>query len=227
MFIGHFALALGAKKYAPQASLGILFLACQLADIIWPNLVLLGIETLRVEPGITVMTPLEFVHYPYSHSLIAILLWSAVFAVLYWLLTRSGTKAAIVIGTLVLSHWILDVITHRPDMPITLSDSPRIGLGLWNSLGLAVSVELLLFAAGVWLYVRHTRALDRIGSIGFWSLVAFLVVIYAGNLLGPPPPSATAVAWSAQALWLVIAWGFWVDRHRLGRPPQAMANARG
>jgi hypothetical protein len=220
LFIGHFALALGAKKYAPQVSLGILFLACQLADLIWPNLVLLGIETLQVVPGITVITPLDFVHYPYSHSLIAILLWSAVFAVFYWLLNRSGTKAAIIIGMLVLSHWVLDVITHRPDMPITFSDSSRIGLGLWNNFGLAVSLELLLFAAGVWLYVRHTEASDRIGSIGFWSLIAFLVVIYAGSLFGPPPPSATTVAWSAQAVWLVIAWGFWVDRHRLGRSVQ-------
>lgn len=220
MFIGHFALALGAKKYAPQVSLGVLFLACQLADIIWPNLVLLGLETLRIEPGITVMTPLNFEHYPFSHSLVAILLWGAIFAVVYELLSRSGTRAAIVIGVLVLSHWILDVITHRPDMPITLSDSPRVGLGLWNNFGLAVSFELLLFAAGVWLYVRHTKALNRVGSIGFWSLIAFLVVIYMGNVFGPPPPSATAVAWSAQALWLVIAWGFWVDRHRLARIAQ-------
>jgi len=217
MFIGHYALALGAKKYAPQVSLGVLFLASQLADVIWPNLVLLGIEVLRIEPGITVMTPLNFVHYPYSHSLIALLLWSAVFAVFYWLLNRSGTRAAMVIGILVLSHWILDVITHRADMPITFADSSRIGLGLWNFVAVAVAVEFLLFAGGVWLYVRHTSASDRIGSIGFWGLVSFLVIVYAASLFGPPPPSATAVAWSAQALWLVIAWGFWVDHHRSTR----------
>lgn len=214
MFIGHFALAFGAKKFAPQVSLGILFLACQLADIIWPNLVLLGIEALEIEPGITVMTPLNFVHYPYSHSLIALLLWGAIFAVLYALLRRSGTKAAIVIGMLVLSHWVLDVLTHRPDMPISLADSSVIGFGLWNFPVFAIPLELILFGVGIWLYLRHTRPLDRQGSIGFWALALFLLLVYAANLLGPPPPSSVAVAWSAQALWLIIAWGFWVDHHR-------------
>ena len=129
IFIGHFAMALGAKRFAPQVSLGVLFLACQLADIIWPNLVLLGFEKLEVAPGITAMTPLNFLHYPYSHSLVALVLWAAVFAVLYTLLRRAGTRVAIVIALLVLSHWILDVMTHRPDMPVALGDSALIGLG--------------------------------------------------------------------------------------------------
>lgn len=214
MFIGHFSLAFGAKKFAPQVSLGVLFLACQLADIIWPNLVLLGVEVLEIEPGITVMTPLNFLHYPYSHSLVALLIWSAVFATLYTLIRRAGTKSAIVIAVLVLSHWILDVLTHRPDMPITLNESTTIGFGLWNYPVVAVPFELLLFGTGVWMYSRTTKPLDRQGSIGFLGLVLFLLVVYAANLLGPPPPSDTAVAWSAQAIWLLIAWGFWVDHHR-------------
>ena len=217
MFIGHFAVAFGAKKYAPQVSLGILFLACQLADIIWPNLVLLGIESFEIEPGITAMTPLNFTHYPFSHSLVALALWSALFAGLYWWLARAGVRAIVVIGVLVLSHWFLDVVTHRPDMPMLLGDATRIGLGLWNYPAAAVILELLLYGAGVWLYARHTVALDRKGGIGLWALVVFLLLIYAGNLLGPPPPSVAAVAWSAQAFWLVIAWGFWVDRHRASR----------
>jgi membrane-bound metal-dependent hydrolase YbcI (DUF457 family) len=221
MFIGHYALALAAKKFAPQVSLGILFLACQLADMIWPNLVLLGIETLEVEPGITVMTPLNFVHYPYSHSLVALTLWSALFGAVYALLRRSGTKVAIVLAVLVLSHWVLDVLTHRPDMPITLFDSSPIGFGLWNFPVVAVPLELLLFGAGIWLYVRQTTPLNRKGSIGFWALIVFLLVVYAAGLLGPPPPSATAVAWSGQALWLVIAWGFWIDHNWGKRSDQA------
>jgi uncharacterized membrane protein len=170
MFIGHYALAFGAKRYAPQVSLGILFLACQLADLIWPNLVLLGIEVLEIEPGITALTPLNFLYYPYSHSLIALVLWSTAFAVIYALLRRSGTKAAIVIALLVISHWVLDVIAHRPDMPVTLGDSSLIGFGLWNVPVVAVALELVLFAAGICLYVRQTKPVNRQGSIGFWSL---------------------------------------------------------
>lgn len=214
LFIGHFALAFGAKKYAPQVSLGVLFLACQLADLIWPNLVLLGVEQLKIEPGITVMTPLNFLHYPYSHSLLALLIWGAVFAVLYSALRRAGSRSAIVIGLLVFSHWVLDVISHRPDMPVTLSDATRIGLGLWNYPVLALILELSLFAIGVWLYVDSSKAKDRKGSIGLWALILFLLAVYAGNFISPPPPSSTAVAWSAQAIWLLVAWGFWVDCHR-------------
>lgn len=214
MFIGHFAMGFGAKRFAPQVSLGILFLACQLADLIWPNLVLLGIETLNIEPGITAMTPLNFSSYPYSHSLIALLVWAVVFASLYIVLSRTGAKAAIVIAALVFSHWVLDVITHRPDMPISLGDAPKIGIGLWNYPMIAIPVELLLFGIGVWIYSRCTQAMNRKGSIGLWVLVSFLLAVYLANVFGPPPPSAAAVAWSAQAMWLIVAWGFWVDRNR-------------
>jgi hypothetical protein len=215
MFIGHFALAFGAIKFAPQVSLGILFLACQLADIIWPNLVLLGLEVVEVDPGNTVMTPLNFLYYPFSHSLVALIIWSAIFAVLYSFLTHSGKRVAIVIAMLVLSHWVLDLLTHRPDMPITLNDPSPLGFGLWNFPFVAVPLELLLFGAGIWLYTRHTKAINHQGSIGLWALILFLLVIYAANLFGPPPPSSTAVAWSVQALWLLIAWGFWVDHNRV------------
>jgi len=216
MFVGHYAVALGARRFAPGVSLGVLFLACQLADLIWPNLVLLGIESFRIDPGNTVLTPLDFTHYPYSHSLVALLAWGILFAALYTFLTRAGIRAAAVLVVLVLSHWLLDVITHRPDMPITLSDATRIGFGLWNHPLPAIALELLLFAAGTWLYVRSTRAIDRKGSIGFWCLIGFLLAIYAANLAAPqPPPSVNAVAWSAEALWLVVLWGYWVDRHRV------------
>jgi len=218
MFIGHFAMGFGAKKFAPRVSLGVLFLACQLADLVWPNLVLLGIETFSIEPGVTALTPLDFKHYPYSHSLLATLAWAGLFAVIYTALRHAGKRAAVVIGLLVLSHWLLDVLSHRPDMPLTLSDANRIGLGLWNHPLPAIAVEVLLFAVGVWLYAASTRALNRKGSIGLWALVVFLLLVYAANFLGPPPPSVKAVAWSAQAIWLLVAWGFWVDHNRAARP---------
>jgi len=214
MFIGHFALGFGAKRFAPQVSLGILFLASQLADLIWPNLVLFGIETLRIQPGVTVMTPLDFTSYPYSHSLVGLLLWSLIFALVYLALSRAGLKAAFVLAALVLSHWVLDVLSHRPDMPITLGESPKIGAGLWNYPIIAIPFELLFFGIGVWLYQHHTTPLNRKGSIGFWLLVLFLLAVYVANVSGPPPPSPKAVAWSAQAMWLIIAWGFWVDQNR-------------
>ncbi len=214
MFVGHFAIALGAKKYAPHVSLGVLFLACQLADLIWPNLVLLGVETFEIDPGNTVLTPLNFTHYPYSHSLLALFIWGLMLAGLYALLQRGGKRAATVIAAVVVSHWFLDFLSHRADMPVTISDATLVGLGLWNFPVPAVSLELMLFALGVWIYVRHTRALDKIGRYGLWGLVIFLVAIYTANIFGPPPPSVTAVAWSAQALWLLVIWGFWIDRHR-------------
>jgi len=214
MFIGHFAMGFGAKRFAPQVSLGVLFLACQLADLIWPNLVLAGIETLSISPGNTVMTPLDFSSYPYSHSLLALTIWATVFAALYFALSRSGTRAAVVIAALVFSHWVLDVLSHRPDMPIAFGGMPRIGLGLWNHPLIAIPVELLLFGAGVWYYSQCTKPLNRQGAVGLWTLVLFLLTIYLANVFGPPPPSVAAVAWSAQAMWLIVAWGFWVDRNR-------------
>jgi len=215
MFIGHFALAFGAKKVAPSVSLGTLFLAAQLADLVWPMLVLLGIETVEVHPGMTAFTPLDFVHYPYSHSLVALIGWAVGLAVIYMLVRRAKPAAAATIALLVLSHWVLDVLTHRPDMPVTISGSELLGFGLWNSIPATIAVEGGLFALGVAMYFRSTSATDRIGQVGSLALVGFLAIVYVLNLVGPPPPSGAAVAWAALAMWLLVAWGFWVDRHRI------------
>ena len=214
MFIGHFAIGFAAKRAAPAVSLGTLFLASQLADLLWPNLVLLGIERFEIQPGATAVTPIDFVSYPISHSLVALCLWAAAFAGLYWALRRRGPVAPLTIAAVVLSHWVLDVVTHRPDMPLTLGDGRRVGMGLWNSVAGTVVVETLLFAAGVAAYATITRARDRIGSIALWLLVGFLFAISLANLASPPPPSTSAVAWTAQAMWLLVLWGYWVDRHR-------------
>ncbi len=214
MFIGHFALGMGAKKMAPEVSLGTLFLACQLADLLWPALLLAGVEVVRIQPGVTAVTPLDFVRYPYSHSLLALLIWSVLFSLTYLAFRRSRTKAAVTLGALVLSHWLLDFVVHRPDLPVIPGGSERFGLGVWDSLPATLAVELPLFAAGVVLYARSTVALDRQGRWGFWSLIAFLLIVYLANLFGPPPPSVDAVAWTTQAMWLLVLWGWWVDRHR-------------
>jgi len=215
MFLGHFGLGFAAKKAARDVSLGALFMAAQFADLLWPTLVLLGLERVEVQPGATAMTPLDFVSYPYSHSLLALTAWGALFAVVYRIAARSRILSAATLGLLVVSHWILDVITHRPDMPLTLTGTARLGLGLWNSRAGTLGAELLLFFAGIALYTRATNARDRIGSMGLWSLVVFLVAVYGASTFGPPPPSSGAVAWSAEALWLLVIWGYWIDRHRL------------
>lgn len=191
-----------------------LFLACQFADLMWPTLLLLGVEVVEIDPGNTVFTRLNFVSYPISHSLVMIVVWSAVVALTYKALRHAGATATRTVGLLVFSHFVLDLITHRPDLPLMIGGTMKVGLGLWNSPAWTVTVEVLLFAAGVWLYLQATTARDRVGSLGLWSLVAFLIVIYAGNLLGPPPPSVMAIAGAGHALWLFVAWAYWVDQHR-------------
>jgi membrane-bound metal-dependent hydrolase YbcI (DUF457 family) len=214
MFVGHFALGFGAKKAAPSVSLGTFFLAAQFADLLWPTLVLLGIERVAILPGATRVTPLDFVSYPYSHSLLALALWAVVFAGVYMAVRRARGRAALILAALVISHWVLDYVTHRPDMPLTLHGPVRVGLGLWQSLPGTLVVELTMFAIGVAVYVRATVAGDRIGSIGLWSLVAFLLIVYVANAFGPPPPSPAAVAGAAEAMWLLVVWAYWVDAHR-------------
>jgi len=213
MFIGHFGLGLGAKRSAPTVSLGTLFIACQFADLLWPVLVLLGYERLEVHPGPPNLT-LTFVSYPYSHSLVALCAWGAAFAAAYTAIDRRRIGAAATIALLVVSHWALDYVTHVPDLPLTLNGPARVGLGLWNSVPGTLVVEGIVFGIGLVLYLRATTPKDRVGSIGLWSLVGFLLVVYIASTFGPPPPTAAAVAWSAQAMWLLVAWGYWVDKHR-------------
>jgi hypothetical protein len=223
MFIGHFALGFAARKAAPRLSLGTAFLGAQFLDLLWPTLLLAGLESVRIAPGASGVTPLAFEHYPLSHSLLAAAAWSAVVGGLY-LAARGNRRGALVLGLLVLSHWLLDALVHVPDLPVAPGMDTRVGLGLWTSLPATLAVELPLFAAGVALYVHATRASDGIGRWGLAGLVALLLVIYAGNLFGPPPPDARAIAWVGQAQWLLVAFGYWVDAHRAPHEP---ASARG
>jgi hypothetical protein len=215
VFVGHFGLGFGAKKAAPAVSLGTLFLTCQFADLLWPTLVLLGVERVEIEPGATAMTPLDFASYPYSHSLVALCLWGAAVGGVYAAVRRARVSAALTLALLVISHWVLDYVTHRRDLPLTLHGPQRLGLGLWNSIPGTLAVELVVFGVGLALYLRTTVARDRIGSIGLWFLAAFLLIVYFASSFGPPPPSAAAVAWSAEAMWLLVVWGYWVDNHRM------------
>ncbi len=212
MFIGHFGVALAAKQAAPKVSLGTLILATSWIDLVWPVLLLFGIEHVQIVPGDTAFTPLQFTDYPFTHSLVMVLAWGMLLGGAYFLVTPS-VRSSVVIGSVVVSHWVLDWISHRPDLPI-YPDGPKVGLGLWNSIPLAIAIESLVFVVGVLLYHRMTRANDRIGLWSFWSLVTALVFFYIMNIVGPPPPDEKSLAWFAMAAWIFPLWGYWIDHHR-------------
>jgi hypothetical protein len=220
MFVGHFGVGFAGKAAAPRASLGTLVLASQFIDLLWPSLLLAGLETVEIRPGITKVTPLDFTSYPISHGLLAVVAWGVLFAGAYQV-ARKYVAGAATMFALVVSHWLLDLLTHRPDLPLWPGNATKVGLGLWNSLPGTLAVELAVFGAGVALYARTTKATDRTGSLALWGLVAFLLLIYSGNLFGAVPPGVAAIAWAGQAQWLLVAWAYWVDRHRALRAPAA------
>ena len=213
MYLGHYAVALAAKRASPNTSLGTLIAASQLIDIIWPLLVLVGLEKVAVDPGNTVVTPLHFVQYPFTHSLLSVLIWASFFASLYWLVSgnRTGT---LTVWLAVLSHWVLDFFTHAPDLPLYPGSEKMVGLGLWNSLSGTLALELGIFLLGMILYLRTSRPANRTGTYTFVLLMVFLFVTYVINVLGPPPPNYRMVAYSALLLWLLVPWGYWIDRNR-------------
>lgn len=213
MFLGHYGLGLAAKRVAPRTSLGTLWMAAQFLDLIWPIFLLLGIERVNVDPGNTVVTPLDFASFPFSHSLLAACGWSLLFAGVYWLARRDGAGTFFV-GVLVLSHWLLDGLVHRPDLPLYPGSSRMVGLGLWNSWRATLLLEGVIFVWGVAVYRRATRARDAVGTYAFRTLMFFLALIYVGSLLGPPPPDSHTVAILGLGQWLLILWAYWVDRHR-------------
>lgn len=212
MFIGHFAMGLAAKRWAPQISLGTAFIAALLPDVIFFFLLLGGVERVTVAPGDTVVAPLRFEHYPISHSLLMVAVWGLAFGLLCSGRGR-GRKGAPMLAGLAVSHWVLDFVSHRPDMPLVPGNAAVVGLGLWNSLWATLLAEGLLFAAGIALYLTSAQARQGRGRVAFGFLVGTLGAMYLGSLFGPPPPSATAVAVSgmiaAPVLWL---WANWVDR---------------
>lgn len=213
MFIGHYAVAFAAKRAAPAVSLGTLVLAAQFLDVLWPIFLIAGIERVEIAPGNTAFTPLAFVQYPYSHSLLASVIWAALFGGVY-LAFRRDRGAALILAALVLSHWLLDAASHRPDLPLAPGGETLVGLGLWNSVPATLGVECVLFAACLGSYLSFTCAKDKIGSVNLWALVAVLMLAYAGAAFGPLPPSVDAVAYSGLLGWLIVAWCYWIDRHR-------------
>jgi hypothetical protein len=213
MFIGHYALGFGGKKIDRGPSLGTMFLAVQWLDLVWPVLVLAGIEKVSVDPGNTVLTPLNFESYPWSHSMLMAIVWGILFALIYYIRTKNR-RGSLLLLLLVFGHWILDWITHRPDLQLTPFSEVRTGLGLWNHKWAELAIETFLFIAGVIVYARITKAKNKTGNWSLWALVFFLLTIHIMNAFGPPPPNAEIVAWMGLSQWLLVAWGYWIDNHR-------------
>lgn len=214
MFIGHYGVGLSLKKTARPLSLGLLFLAAQFLDLLWPTLLLLDVEHVQIITDKSQPIPLVFTDYPYSHSLAMVLVWSVLFFIVYWLFTKD-VRNALILGFAVLSHWILDFIVHLPDLPLYPGNSPKVGLELWRSPVATAIFEGLIFVIGIILYLKATKAKNKTGVIVFWVLIGLLAVSHIANLFSPPPPSVNAIAWAGQAMWLFVILGFWVDKNRI------------
>jgi hypothetical protein len=214
MFIGHFAMGFAAKKINPKASLGTYFLAAQFLDLLWPTLLLLNIE--KAEIG-TVNAdhpiPLIFTYYPFSHSLAMVLLWGLGFGFIYFLFKKQRSTA-ILLGLVVISHWLLDLVVHIPDLPLFPGNAPMAGLGLWKSQSVTLLTEMAFFSAAVFFYISSTRAKNNSGKFGTWGLIIFLITIHLANVYGPAPKDMESVAWAGHLQWVFVIWAYWSDQNR-------------
>lgn len=214
MFLGHFGAGFAGKKFSKSASLGTYFMAAQWIDLLWPILLLLGIEKVKIEPGISNVTPLNFNYYPFTHSLAAAIIWGVIFGVIYFLI-KKNSKTSIILGVFVVSHWVLDFLVHIPDLPIFPGSELKVGLGLWNSFAATIILEGLIFGIGIYLYYKVTKTKNKTGTYSLIGLVVFLILIYISNLFGPPPDSVKAIGIVGNAQWLIILWGYWIDKNRM------------
>jgi len=214
MFLGHFALAFGAKKADQNLSLGTSILAAQWLDLLWPVLLLTGTEKAAIAaPGSVI--PLVFIYYPISHSLLTVIGWSLLLAVFYGVLKRNE-RGAWVVGFLVLSHWMLDWLVHVPDLPLSPFSEMKAGLGFWNYKMAELGVELLMFAAGVYLYMQNRGPVSKGKNTITWALIIFLLLVHILNSFSQAPPSMDAVAMLGLTQWLLVAWGYWADPPKTG-----------
>jgi hypothetical protein len=211
VFVGHLAASLVGKRANPTVSLVWFIVAANFIDLIWPLFLLAGLEVVEVDPGNTAFTALDFVSYPWTHSLLMTIVWGAL---LGGLAAWRGVprKAAWWIGGLVVSHWVLDFITHRPDLPLWPGGEARVGLGLWNSIPATFTVELLLWGGAVvaWFAANKPRGVH--GQFAFWSFVVVSTGLWAVTPFEPPPPDASAIAYFSLFGWIIVPWAWWIER---------------
>lgn len=216
MFIGHVAVGLASKRLAPERSLAWLLAAPMFLDLVWPIFVIAGVERVSLIPDApTPFLRLDLAHYPYSHSLLLSLIWSALYAAVVLVVTRDR-RGALVVGAGVFSHWVLDFVTHRPDMPLYPGGSARLGLGLWYSTAGTIATEVTMFVVAIVLYLSATWARGRWGHVSLWSLLMTFAFLYVAAIVLPPPPSGAMVAYGALASWIVVPWAMWIEHTRGG-----------
>ncbi len=216
MFLGHYGAAFAAKKWAPKVSLGLLVLAAVWLDLLWSLFLILHWEDVAISPGITKVIPIDFTNYSLSHSLVMAVAWGVVFWMVSLVLTNNQ-KTSLILGGLVVAHWFLNVITHRPDLSLLPEGNPmtpRWGLGLWNSVPGTIVVELALLSAGIWLYANATKPVGAKGQWFFWSLCAALIASFAALFFMPVPKAPIWVAIEGQVQLVFVVWALWTDDHR-------------
>jgi len=210
MFVGHLAVAFATKRVAPKVSLGWLVAGVTALDLVWPILVLAGIERVSIVPGATAFTPLIFDYYPWSHSLVMAVVWGILLA---GLARAAGVprSAAPLLVALVVSHWVLDFVSHAADMPLWPGPSPHLGLGLWNSITWTLVIEGAMWVGGIVLYLQSHRFTSGTRRVAFWALVVTSSALWASGPWSPPPPSVTALGWFGLMGWIIIPWAAWAD----------------
>jgi hypothetical protein len=216
MLVGHVAAGLIGKRVEPKLSLGTLVLASVLADLVWCVCMLAGFEQIEIGQGRGAARYLEAVEIGYSHSLFTNTIFAALLAAVYWISRRSA-RAAWVLFLVVLSHWVLDVVSHPPDMPLAPGLAMRLGLGLWRSVPATMIVEGSLWCLGIALYIRATHARTWSGSVVFWVVAALLTLAWYNNIAGPPPADIRSMPASSLVFFsLVVLWAYWMNHVRPG-----------
>ena len=215
MFVGHYGPSFAAKALKKSIPLWLLFLAVQLVDVLWAIFVLLGIEKARIVPGITATNPLDLYYMPYTHSLVGSILWSITAVVLYRISSSvTGWPAPGVVGVAVFSHWVLDLLVHRPDLPL-YDDAFKVGLGLWNFPVVAFALEVASLFFGMYLYLRSTEPVGRGGRYGMVIFGIIMLAVQGFVFFGPPPSSVKAAAVIALVSYFVFAGvAYWLEKKR-------------
>ena len=219
MFVGHYGVSFAARRLYPSVPLWVFFIAVQLLDVVWAPLIVLGIEHVRIVPGITASNPLDLYHMPYTHSLVAAVVWSGAAYVGWrvWSARGAAVGAAAAVGWAVLSHWLLDAVVHRPDLPL-YDNTAKVGLGLWDRPAVAFALESILLVGGVALYAR-TNAPRR---TAVWIFAAGMLAVHTIAFFGAPPETPTMAAGMAFGSYVAFAAvAAWLERRPAADPDTA------